>query len=586
MAVSLPLLLALFLGCSESEAPFQWVQWHQDPFALAAVDQRLVLLDLGTEWCHWCHVMEETTYADQAVLKQLREAYVAVQVDADLRPDLANRYEDYGWPATVIFSADGTELAKFQGYIEPERMASILVAFREDPTPGPSIVEAEVFSPGTDLGLSDESRRELTSRFMHGWDPEHGGWGSVHKYLDADMVELALYRARAGDAQNAERAQEVLQKQRQLIDPVWGGVYQYSHGGVWTNPHYEKIMQMQAWNLRTYALATAQYGEPDDAGVLIRDYIDGFMTSRSKAFYTSQDADLVRGEHSEAYFALDDAGRRALGIPKIDKRVYSRENGWMIEALAHRYAAVGDPKARKMAVLAASQIEKIRAFDIGGYKHGQNDKAGPYLGDVVAMGRAYLALYMVSQDRTYLARSLNAARFTRRFALGSEAGLITAAADGPFPPTREYDENCDAARWLNLLAAYTGNEEASALSKVAMRYIVTPGIAREEGLGIGGVLLAEREFARPPAHLTVVGSFGDPAAEVLFLQALREPTTYKRVEWFDPKGAPLPNPDVEYPELDEPAAFVCANGACSSPITDPTRIRAASDALARRAGWK
>jgi len=31
----------------------------------------------------------------------------AIHVDQDSRPDLSNRYEDYGWPATIIFDATG-----------------------------------------------------------------------------------------------------------------------------------------------------------------------------------------------------------------------------------------------------------------------------------------------------------------------------------------------------------------------------------------------------------------------------------------------------------------------------------------------
>ena len=579
------LLLAFLLGCSGRPESLQWVEWSREPFALATDQQRLVLLDLGTEWCHWCHVMHDTTYADPAVIAELEAGYVAVRVDADLRPDLANRYEDYGWPATVIFAADGTELGKFQGYVPPERMAAILAAFRADPTPGPSISAAPVFAPAVGLALPTAVRDELVSRLVDGWDVAHGGWGSVHKFIDADLVELSLRRARGGDAQSAERVLEVLRLQRQLVDPVWGGVYQYSDGGVWTNPHFEKIMQIQAWNLRSYALATSQLGQPDEAGALIQRYLTEFMTSPTKAFYTSQDADLIPGEHAETYFALDDAGRRALGIPKIDKRIYSRENGWLIEALALRHAATGDPAARKMAIFAADYIGENRDIGDGGFSHSASDSAGPYLGDTVAMGRAYLALYMVTQDRSYLGRATKAAYFVRRFVRDGEAGLMTAASEGPLPAVREFDENCEAARWLNLLAAYTGDASIRATAEIAMAFVVTPERALDQGLAIGGVLLAEREFAGDPAHLTVVGPFGDPRAEVLFREALRDPTTYKRVEWWDPNGAPLPRADVTYPELDEPAAFVCSNGACSAPITDAAKIRPASDALARRAGW-
>ena len=53
---------------------------------------------------------------------------LAVRVDQDSRPDLSNRYEDYGWPATIVFDSKGNELAKRAGYIPPIPMASMLEA--------------------------------------------------------------------------------------------------------------------------------------------------------------------------------------------------------------------------------------------------------------------------------------------------------------------------------------------------------------------------------------------------------------------------------------------------------------------------
>lgn len=74
-----------------TDLKIEWQPWSDQIFAHAAKEQKLVLLDLGAGWCHWCHVMDEQTYADPAVSALLREKYLAVRVDADARPDLANR---------------------------------------------------------------------------------------------------------------------------------------------------------------------------------------------------------------------------------------------------------------------------------------------------------------------------------------------------------------------------------------------------------------------------------------------------------------------------------------------------------------
>ena len=113
-------------------------------------------------------------------------------------------------------------------------------------------------------------------------------------------------------------------------------------------------------------------------------------------FFVSQDADLHDGQENEAYFKLQDAGRRAQGIPRVDTHVYARENGWMIAALCDYYAASGDGSALTQAQRAAAWITVHRSLPGGGFRHDDVDTAGPYLGDTLAMGQAFLALYNVT----------------------------------------------------------------------------------------------------------------------------------------------------------------------------------------------
>src|SRR5262245_28105120 len=158
-----PLVLAASVVRAEGPPEPAWRGWADDAFDEARREDRFVLLDLGAVWCHWCHVMEETTYRDPKVVDLIRRRFVPVRVDQDARPDLSNRYEDYGWPATIIFAADGTELVKFSGYIPPPRMASLLQGVIDDPTPGPSALA----DPGTtgaaasEAAISPALRKEL-----------------------------------------------------------------------------------------------------------------------------------------------------------------------------------------------------------------------------------------------------------------------------------------------------------------------------------------------------------------------------------------------------------------------------------------
>src|SRR5215471_11424963 len=192
----------------------------------------------------------------------LPESAITVRVDADARPDLADRYEDYGWPATIVFNAEGGEIVKRRGYLPPRQMGSMLQAIIDDPTPGPSVIPEAPFAAGTESTLGDDTRNELRRILIESYDPENGGWGTVQKFLDADTVEYATSESRRGDERLGHMARETLSAELQLMDPAWGGVYQYSTDGDWKHPHFEKIMQMQAEDLRVYAQAYSFWKEP------------------------------------------------------------------------------------------------------------------------------------------------------------------------------------------------------------------------------------------------------------------------------------------------------------------------------------
>jgi hypothetical protein len=398
-------------------------------------------------------------------------------------------------------------------------------------------------------------------------------------------MEYCLTLARAGDKDAEGRARQTLTAAVKLIDPVWGGVYQYSTDGDWDHPHFEKIMSFQAEVLRVYSQAYAQFGDPAylKAANDIGRYMRAFLISPDGGFYTSQDADLVPGQHSEGYFSLNDADRRKQGVPRVDAHRYARENGWAIRGFVAWYGATGDGQALADARRAAEWVVKHRSLDGGGFRHDEHDAAGPFLGDTLAMGRAFLALHAATGDREYLKRAEAAADFiTRRLAAGEEkdakdaAGFPTAAAPAKAPaglrPGPQIDENIAAARFFNLLAHYTGNDEYRAPAGRAMRYLATPQVARTRGAWLAGILLADRENATEPLHVTVVGAKDDAAAAALLRAALRSPAGYKRVEWWDAREGPLPNPDVQYPPMKTAAAFTCANGVCSSPIKDPAAV--------------
>jgi len=566
MAVAVPLRAADAIA---------WQPWSDAAFAQAKREHKFVIMDLEAVWCHWCHVMDETTYKDPKVIALLGSRYVALKVDQDSRPDLSNRYEDYGWPATIVFAADGSEIVRRRGYLTPAEMASMLQAIIDDPSPGPSVTSAgrPVGPAPSGDALTDELRGRLIGRY----DRVDGGWSDEHKFLDADNVEYCMRAALRGDADATLIARDMLRLQRQIFDPVWGGVYQYSAAGDWVNPHFEKIMSIQADNLRIYALAEAQWpgwGYGRQAASVDR-YVRNFLQGPDGAFYTSQDADLVQGEHSADYFSLADSGRRARGVPRIDTHQYARENGWMISSLCAYAAATGDGAALGRAVAAANWASARRVIAGGGFRHDEVDAAGPFLGDTLAMGAAYLALYQTIGEEAWLKRAEAADDFIRaHFSRGDEPGFASSdTTTASFPrPMPEFDEAVRLARFASLLARASGRPEDHAVAESSLKWALLPEVVSHRGPYVGALLLAVEEVRSEPLHVTVVGGKDDPVAQAMFDAAQKAPTAYKLVEWWDRREGGPPRGESIFPDLPHAAAYLCANGACSTPIPNAAAL--------------
>ena len=102
-----------------------WVAWSPEAFERARTQDKPILLSISAVWCHWCHVMDETSYSDPGVIAAINERYVPIRVDNDRRPDVNARYNMGGWPTTAFLAPDGTLLTGAT-YLPPAAMQRAL----------------------------------------------------------------------------------------------------------------------------------------------------------------------------------------------------------------------------------------------------------------------------------------------------------------------------------------------------------------------------------------------------------------------------------------------------------------------------
>ncbi len=83
--------------------------------ALAQAQGKLVLVDVGGEWCTWCHVFDHFVASHSGVLRMLRERYVQVKVNyspQNRNEKLLSRWpRAQGYPHFYVLDASGALLA-------------------------------------------------------------------------------------------------------------------------------------------------------------------------------------------------------------------------------------------------------------------------------------------------------------------------------------------------------------------------------------------------------------------------------------------------------------------------------------------
>ena len=485
------------------EQLFDWVAWSKESFAKAKADGRFILIHGAAEWCHWCHVMEETTYRDPKVGQMIRDRFVAIRIDVDARPDIEERYGDWGWPATIILDSDARELAKYRGYLVATDMIDILSKLDEaqpiDDDLGTPREKAPQVGALAWIGTYFAQRMDLY------YDDEEGSWGMRQKAPIGDNASFELRRyASGGDKTALDRALFSLNKHAELIDPVWGGIYQYSTGKTWKNAHYEKLMTYQAANLAAFADA---YRLSNDKRMLkharnIERYMNSFLSNKDGAFLVSQDADVGAHDRNakfvdgEVYYKLGDKERRALGVPRIDTNVYAEENGLAIAAFAALYQATKDEKVLARIRTAADRILKSHVDSQGRVKHDAHSQRNVwYLEDASAFGFALARLAEVSGDTRYRESAIAIADAMLRDLRDTDGGFFAHTPDpdaaGVFAKRlKPYFGNVNAGRMFAALFRVTAQERYKALAATTLAAVAMPNKLRDQGRMIGTFLIA------------------------------------------------------------------------------------------------
>ena len=587
------------MSAEDSINAIHWTEWGDAAFRRSESEDKPILLALTATWCHWCHVMDETSYSDPQVIDLIDSRFIPVRVDVDQRPEISHRYNQGGFPSVAVLDHRG-DLIAGRIYTPPEEM----VRFLEQASSGhPDLIES---APPSIAASAGEPGAEVTSvlqRLEELYDPNFGGFGSEPKQPPWDGVELLLERY------GHTREKRLLTMATTTLDGVRAGLYdqndqgffRYSVSKDWKVPHYEKMLCTNASLAETYFKAYQVTGRTAyrQSGLgALRYMLESLCDHSSGLFYASQDA-------GEAYYGLSWSQREHAEKPRIDRTFYSGWNAMAASSLLKAYGAVGEESYLQLARDVLDRLWREGWTEEGGFRHSmdgpiERDVEPPtqrsrYLSDQVHALGGFLDLYQATGDAEALQTAIQVVESIQRLFGASDGGYhdvcdISANPEPMMRPVKPVLENSLMGVALIRLCCLTGQHALEQRARDTLSlfrgvapgssYLGPPGLRRmeedEEKLYLPAAPVWAKAWdmlQRGPVHFVLVGSSSDRRTRRLLRSALRVYAPHKIVQALDPQDDIDRVEDLGFPVDGPPALYVCMSGMCMAPVYTPAQVR-------------
>ncbi len=128
------LLIALFFTANLSFSQIDFKSGTvAEVLAMAKAQNKVVMVDVMTEWCKWCIELDNKVYAKIDVGEFANANQINYKIDAENGEgiDFAKKYSVSGYPTILFLDADGNEIDRIVGYVPSKDFKEMMVDYNK-----------------------------------------------------------------------------------------------------------------------------------------------------------------------------------------------------------------------------------------------------------------------------------------------------------------------------------------------------------------------------------------------------------------------------------------------------------------------
>ena len=369
-----------------SQDPVKWQAWGPEVIAQAKKENKMIFVSIGYFACHWCHVMQRESYADETVAKFLNTYFIPVKVDRELNAALDAYLIEFvrqtrghaGWPLNVFVSPEGNPVVGIT-YLPKPQFISLLKQltdlWKKDSAYMKSMAaQAAAIHKNEKLqvthklkpGLAKQFQTKFMQQTMAYGDDMAGGFGDTTKFPMISQLEglISAYDAKpfAPIKQFVELTLNQMATQG-LRDHIGGGFYRYTVDPGWQTPHFEKMLYTNAGLVLLYLRAAESFNRVDyiDIARETLDFMLREFLTESGAMVASFSAVDDQGVEGGYYLWQKNTVKKILSEKEFEvlSLLWNMEAAAMHEASYLPHYAMSPEEVAKKLGLAVEQVMSI-----------------------------------------------------------------------------------------------------------------------------------------------------------------------------------------------------------------------------------